>query len=53
VLGGVLRELLLAPLHPRKWLAGPSRPRAGGLEVAVALTLVDLLFATFVVLQLH
>jgi hypothetical protein len=52
LLGGALREMLAAPLRPRAWLDGPARPRAGALEVGVMLVLVDLLFATFVVLQL-
>ena len=51
LVGGVVREMLLAPLRPRAWLSGPSRPRAGALEVGVMLTLLNLLFATFVVLQ--
>ena len=53
LLGGTLREMLLAPLRPREWLNGPrGGPRAGAIEVVVVLMLLNLLFATFVVLQL-
>jgi hypothetical protein len=50
--GGVLREMLLAPSRPRTWTAPPRRLHLGGVELAMVLALVDVLFLTFVVLQL-
>jgi hypothetical protein len=52
LIGGSLREMLLAPLRPA---AGPSRGLAlhmGLVEVTILLGSVDLLFLVFVVLQL-
>jgi hypothetical protein len=51
LLGGTLREMLLGPSRPRPDVAS-SRVRLGGLEIAVVLALLDVLFATFVVMQL-
>jgi hypothetical protein len=49
---GLLDEMLLAPLHPRPWLDKPSRLTLGIVEVTVVLALLDLLFLTFVLIQL-
>jgi hypothetical protein len=51
LLRGVLRETLMAPLRPRNWLVRGAG-RAGVVEVAVALALLDALFASFVIVQL-
>jgi hypothetical protein len=51
LVGGLLREMLLAPSRPRLYAAS-SRIRLGGLEVGVVLGLLNLLFGTFVAMQL-
>jgi len=51
LLGGALREMLLGPSRPRLDVSS-SRITLGGLEVAVVLGMLDVLFGTFVVMQL-
>ena len=51
-LGGVLREMLLAPERSREWTQPPSRLAIGTIELTVVLGLIDVLFVTFVVFQL-
>ena len=51
LIGGALREMLLAPTRERQWLSRVGA-RAGVIEVAVALVLLDALFASFVLVQL-
>lgn len=50
--GGTLREMLLAPDRPRVWTEAPRRLAIGTIELTVVLGLLDLLFLSFVVLQL-
>jgi hypothetical protein len=50
--GGVLREMLLAPLRPRPWSEPPRRLALGTTELTIILVLLDLLFLSFVALQL-
>jgi hypothetical protein len=50
--GGVLREMLLAPLRPRVWSEVPRGLTIGAIELSIVLGLIDLLFLTFVMLQL-
>jgi hypothetical protein len=53
VLGGMVREMILAPERPRVWEnQPPARLAIGGIELTVVLGLLDLLFLTFVILQL-
>lgn len=52
LIGGTLREMLLAPARPRVWTEPPRRLSLGTIELSVVLGLIDLLFLTFVVLQL-
>jgi hypothetical protein len=50
--GGTLREMLVAPDRPRPWSDPPRRLTIGTIELTVVLGLLDLLFLSFVVLQL-
>jgi hypothetical protein len=50
--GGTLREMLLAPERPRPWTEPPRRLAIGTVELTVVLGLLDLLFLSFVILQL-
>src|SRR5438105_10526827 len=52
LIGGTLREMLIAPLRPRVWPERASRVQLKIVEVCVALTALNGLFATFVVVQL-
>jgi hypothetical protein len=52
VFGGIVREMLLVPDRPRAWTQSPSRLAIGTIELTVVLGLIDLLFLSFVVLQL-
>lgn len=51
LVGGTLREMLLAPERPRPWSEPPARLTIGTIELSVVLGLLDLLFLAFVVLQ--
>jgi hypothetical protein len=53
LLGGSLREMLIAPMQPSAHQAGRGlRLTLGFVEISVVLGLVDLLFLVFVILQL-
>jgi hypothetical protein len=52
LIGGTLHEMLIAPLRPRQWLDRPTGLRLGIVEVSVVLAALNVLFATFVVVQL-
>jgi len=52
VIGGLVREMLLAPDRPHEWTQPPSRLAIGTIELTVVLGLLDALFLAFVVFQL-
>ncbi len=52
LIGGTIREMFLAPDRPRTWTEPAPRLTIGTIELTIVLGLLDLLFLTFVVLQL-
>ncbi|HEY3058228.1 MAG TPA: DUF4173 domain-containing protein [Chloroflexota bacterium] len=52
LISGTIREMLLAPDRPRTWTEPSPRLSIGTIELTIVLGLLDLLFLTFVALQL-